>query len=204
MGEGRMDGAERREQLLDTARTIVLSEGFYSVTIERVARDGEISRPLLYKQFGSLAGLVTALVDRETATALDGLNQAIAGMGRTQGLAAETMRDALCAMMDATTLAPLSWRILLNPPQGGPAELYERIAAGRALARDSVELLLKSVLHEVHDIEVTARLVHLILEDLVRLHLSDPVRYPRERMVSQLQAGALAELAGASWARTAS
>lgn len=209
MADERMPRADRRRHVLDTARELVLAEGFHSVTLERVAGAAGVSRPLLYKLFGGLPGLLTSLVDRETATALDGLHRAMSGLapgpeGRAPGPGSpcagpdgRAATDALHAMLDATDLAPLSWRILLSPPRGGPIELYDRISAGRALARSGVEDLLSSAQRRLDDPQLTARLVHLLLEDLVRLHVNDPARYPRERVVRQAEAVVGAVLASA-------
>jgi AcrR family transcriptional regulator len=190
-----MSAEDRREQLLDVALDVVVAEGFYAVTIDRVARDAGVTRTLIYSQFGDLAGLVSALVDRETRLAMEGLADAIAPMPDELDFV-EVAEALLRAMVAAVERAPRSWAILFNPPEGGPPELHQRIAAGRALARAHVQELLTSRLpDEVADPELAAHLHQLLGEELVRLHVRDPERYPMTRMVRQIRENATGTLA---------
>src|SRR3954470_11151632 len=66
----RLSAEERREQLLDATKAIVSRDGFHAVSIEAVAREAGISRPIVYGHFDDLGGLLEALVEREGARAL--------------------------------------------------------------------------------------------------------------------------------------
>src|SRR5947209_15109348 len=66
----RLPRAERRAQLLDVTKRIVGEHGLHAVTIERVAREAGITRPIVYEHFSDLSGLLEALLDREGARAL--------------------------------------------------------------------------------------------------------------------------------------
>ena len=68
-----MQAGERREQLLDATKAIVAERGFHAVSIEAVAREAGITRPIVYGHFHDLGGLLEALVTRETARALSQL-----------------------------------------------------------------------------------------------------------------------------------
>jgi AcrR family transcriptional regulator len=190
-----MSAEGRREQLLDVALEVVVTEGFYAATIDRVARDAGVTRTLIYNQFGDLAGMVSALVDRETGRAMVGMLEALAPM--PDDLDFVEVGEALFrAMVAAVDRAPRSWAILLNPPEGGPPELHERIAAGRAVARAAVQELLTSRLPDgVADPELAAHLHQLLGEELVRLHSRDPERYPVDRMIRQIRENAAGTLA---------
>src|SRR4051794_20336372 len=48
----RMTAPQRREQLLDVTKEIVAEHGFHAVSIEAVAREAGISRPIVYGHFG--------------------------------------------------------------------------------------------------------------------------------------------------------
>src|SRR2546430_6091797 len=65
-----MSGQERREQLLDVTKSIGERHGFHAVSIEAVAREAGVSRPIVYGHFKDLPGLLEALVEREGARAL--------------------------------------------------------------------------------------------------------------------------------------
>lgn len=184
----------RRNFLLDTARSILVTDGFSGITFDRVARDSGVSRALIYKHFAGLNSLIAALVDRETAVALDGLHEVLTSTTVVEDSAEATADAMLFAVIDATGRAPLCWSMLLDPPRDGPPELYERIAVGRAMARSGVEHLLQARLGSSADVELTARLLHLALEELLRLHLADPASYPRERIADQARRSVAAAL----------
>lgn len=183
----RMDAMDRREQLLDTIRDIVATEGFHAATIDRVAREASVTRALIYTQFGDLPGMIKALIDRETGLAMAGLLQVL--VPPPKGSAPlQIALTAMQAMLEATSRVPLSWRILLNPPQGGPIELYDRIAAGRMMFRKNMqELVVRAIATPIADTELSVHLVHLASEELVRLHLNDPKNYPAQRVMVQYE-----------------
>jgi AcrR family transcriptional regulator len=61
----RMSPDKRREQIMDSAVTLIVSRGLSSCTLEVVAAEARISKPLIYKYFPKLADLFKALVERE-------------------------------------------------------------------------------------------------------------------------------------------
>ena len=65
-----MSAEERREQLLDVAKAIVAEDGFHAISIEGLAREAGISRPIVYGHFHDLPGVLDALIEREGARAL--------------------------------------------------------------------------------------------------------------------------------------
>ena len=61
----RMSPDKRREQIMDSAVALIVSRGLSSCTLEVVAAEARISKPLIYKYFPRLADLLKALVARE-------------------------------------------------------------------------------------------------------------------------------------------
>ena len=61
----RLAPKERRNQLLDCARDIILSRGFSSLTMEAVAKEADVSNPLIYKYFDTRLSLLQELLGRE-------------------------------------------------------------------------------------------------------------------------------------------
>lgn len=53
--------AERREQLLETAQTIIREKGTDALTLGYVAECAGVSKPIAYEHFGTRAGLLIAL-----------------------------------------------------------------------------------------------------------------------------------------------
>lgn len=89
-GSARRAHAERvRETLVDTAREMLLRDGYAATTIPNIARECGISAESVYKRYAGKPALVRAVV-----------TQALQGVGP---VAAETRSDALAAV-DLTSL----------------------------------------------------------------------------------------------------
>src|SRR5260370_25404056 len=61
----RMSPDKRREQIMDSAVTLIVSRGLSSCTLEVVAAEARISKTLIYKYLPRVADLFKALVERE-------------------------------------------------------------------------------------------------------------------------------------------
>ncbi len=176
-----MPAAERRAQLLDVARDIAGAEGFAAVTIERVARESDVARALIYQQFTDLSGLLTALLDREMGIALAGVSSVDLDIDDVDALAR--------GMLTYLHAAPTSWQIMLSPPDGGPPGLRERLELGRTYAREiGARHLSRFAGVTVDPAGATERIMLCAIEELARLHLADPQRYPDELFLSYIRA----------------
>jgi AcrR family transcriptional regulator len=76
----RLSKADRREQLLAIARTIVRDEGTDALTLATLAERAGVTRPITYEHFQTRSGLLLALAraidDRQVALILTELGQA--------------------------------------------------------------------------------------------------------------------------------
>ncbi|WP_448322072.1 TetR family transcriptional regulator [Streptomyces sp. CO7] len=66
-----------RGDVLDAARAMAAEQGWDAVSLSQVAARAEVSRPTVYKEFGSRDGLTQALVHREAERFLLGLDRAL-------------------------------------------------------------------------------------------------------------------------------
>jgi AcrR family transcriptional regulator len=182
-----MTGSERREQILDTTREIVGRDGFHAVTIDGVARAAGITRPVVYGHFNDLPGLLGALVERESERALGRLAE-IVPTDLAGGDPVDLLMGALRAFLEAVEEDPVTWRLVLMPPEGAPESLHEAIAAGRAgvglqLARFTAPNLATGD-GSSGDPELTATLLQAVSEEYARLLLEQPDRYPLDRLLT--------------------
>ena len=190
-----MPAPERREQLLDVTKAIVAEDGFHAVSIERVAREAGISRPIVYEHFGDLAGLLEALVEREGVRALAQMREVVPRAG---GNPRQQLLAGLRGYLEAVRSDPATWRLVLMPPEGAPRILHDRIRRGRAAV---VEQLAQAVGpgfgggDESPDPELTARMLSATADEGARLLLTDPERYPVERILAHAD-WSLGQLAG--------
>jgi AcrR family transcriptional regulator len=183
----RMSAHERREQLLDVTKQIVGELGFHAVSIEAVARRAGISRPIVYGHFEDLGGLLEAMVERESARALGQLAGVLPGepaAGDPRG----GLLAALRSYLEAVSQDPVTWRLVLMPPEGAPPLLREHIARGRdAVVATLAEFVGPGLApgRTSPDPELTARLISALADEAARLMLTDPQRYSIERLTNQ-------------------
>src|SRR5687768_18621872 len=107
----RMSAVERREQLLDVAKAIVSDDGFHAVSIEAVAREAGITRPIVYGHFRDLPGLLEALVEREGERALAQLEQFLPDV-TADGTPLDILLGGLEAYLRAARSDPVTWRLV--------------------------------------------------------------------------------------------
>jgi AcrR family transcriptional regulator len=180
-----MSAQERREQLLDATKAIVAQRGFHAVSIEAVAREAGITRPIVYGHFQDLQGLLEALVDREAARALGQLATFLPG-DLADGDPRETLLRGLQGYLEAVRADPATWQLVLMPSEGAPAVLHDHIARGRAAVVEHLAGAVGPGLgpgRESPDPELLARTLSAVSDEGARLLLTDPERYPAERIV---------------------
>ena len=176
----RLPAAERREQLLDVTKRIVTERGFHAVSIEAVAREAGITRPIVYGHFGDLTGLLEALVQRESMRALTQLATVV-----PTDLTGDPRANLLAGFggyLEAVAADPDTWRLVLMPPEGAPAVLREAITVGRAAVVEQIAVAVGE-LGESPDPELTARTLSALADESARLVLTDPDAYTAERMM---------------------
>jgi AcrR family transcriptional regulator len=61
----RLSPSARTDQLLDVAKQMIVSDGLQAFTMESLARNAEVSSPLVYNYFSSRQTLLQALLERE-------------------------------------------------------------------------------------------------------------------------------------------
>jgi AcrR family transcriptional regulator len=127
-----------------------------------------------------------ALVEREGARALTQL-AAVLPTSLADGDPRETLLAGLRGYLHAAQTDPVTWRLALMPPEGAPEILREQIARGRAAV---IGLLAQAVGEGMGgggaspDPELTARMLSTFSDEAARLVLTEPERYPPERILA--------------------
>jgi AcrR family transcriptional regulator len=184
-----MSGEQRREQLLDKTLELVARDGFHAVSIDAVAREAGITRPVVYGHFQDLPGLLNALLDREHHRALTQLAEILPVATEERPLV-EVIFDGLRGYLEAVAASPLTWRLVLVPIEGSPAVLQERIAGDRAQVRAQLAGVLAAGLRRegidpsTADLELAAHIAQGVSEHAARLVLTEPEAYPVARIIS--------------------
>jgi AcrR family transcriptional regulator len=176
----RMTGEARREQILDSTEAIVEANGFHAVTIDGVAREAGITRPVVYTHFGDLDGLLHALVDRGNRRTLE----ALARFVPTQpgGNPEEVLLGSLERFLETVRDDPATWRLALLPPESAPRLLAERIARDRANVVRALATVVEPWLDGEADPVLVARSLVAMSEESARVVLEGVA--PIERVVA--------------------
>jgi len=181
--------AERRRQLLGHALAILGEEGFDALTIEAIARRAGVSRVVVYRSYGSLQALLLALLrqeNRRIRAQLDGLVPDEPGERTPQ----ELLGDALTRFLETVTTDAPTWRVALQRPENAPKALQRMVDRRRAgfaqrlrpLVAWGVDGLDAPSVAEL-DVDLLARMLLTIGEELGRLTLTEPADFPLERLV---------------------
>ena len=127
----RLPKAERRQQLLDVARSIVRDEGTDALTLVSLAERAGVTRPIAYEHFKTRAGLFIALARSIDDRQVELFREALA---TAPPRLAEVARMASRAFMRCVTQVGREWHAITAALQGDPEmdavqrELLQRYA----------------------------------------------------------------------------
>jgi AcrR family transcriptional regulator len=181
-----MAPADRRRQLLDAALSIIIRDGYGAVSIETIAREVDVSRPVIYGVFDGLGDLLGALLDRQERRAMRALGAALPGIPGDQD-PGEFIVGVVRSMVEVVVADPDTWRPILLPADGTPTVVRERIDRDRERVRQQFEALLRWALSrrggpEDFDLELASHSLLVVVEQWGRLVLSDPDRFSAQRL----------------------
>ena len=179
-----MRAPARRSQLLDVTAQLAVERGFHGVSVEAVAQRAGVTRAVIYQHFADLQALLETVVDREMSSAqAQVVHTTPTDLGA--GPATDLLLQNLAAFLTAVREHPMTWRLVLMPPEGAPAVLRDRIARGRGAVLGQLTRAVRLGLRaeKLGDAELTARLLSAIADEYARLVLTDPERYPPDRLL---------------------
>lgn len=187
----RLPPLDRREQLLDAALRVIIRDGYGAVSVETIAREAAVSRPVIYGVFAGLGELLGALLDRQEQRALGQLAAAL------PALPADADPDRFLVGVARSLVAvvagdPDTWRPILLPPEGTPAVVRERVDRDRERVRRQFESLLAWGLKRRGgptgvDVELASHALLAVAEYGGRLVLSDPERFSADRLAGLVE-----------------
>ncbi|WP_299537068.1 TetR family transcriptional regulator [uncultured Streptomyces sp.] len=122
---------QRRRELLEAADRVVLRDG-PRASMNAIAAEAGITKPILYRHFGDKGGLYRALAQRHTDALLSALRAALDAPAERRARVEATL-DTYLAAIEAR---PQVYRFLMHPSDGAPAP-----EAGFDVGRHSAPLL---------------------------------------------------------------
>lgn len=122
---------QRRRELLEAADRVVLRDG-PQASMNAIAAEAGITKPILYRHFGDKGGLYRALAKRHTDALLDALRAAVDAPADRR----ERVEATLDTYLAAIEARPQVYRFLMHP-----AEDAQPSEAGFDVGRHSAPLL---------------------------------------------------------------
>ena len=105
-----MTGAQRREQLLDVGRALFAEKGYDATSVEEIAAQAGVSKPVVYEHFGGKEGLYAVVVDREMRSLLE----AVTGALTVEAHSREVLEQAALALLTYIETSTDGFRILVR------------------------------------------------------------------------------------------
>lgn len=182
----RMAPEERREQILDAVLRVIVAQGVHKVSMDSVAKEAGVARPVLYGHFADSNALLRASLEREEAGALAQLAQVIPtpSAGPPAEVAIRSLKGFLAAVLEA----PNRWRAILMLVDSNTPTFQRHLEAGRRALVTALEDFVGGAtnedLDENADVELLARALLAIMWDAARLVLDEPEQFPPARILA--------------------
>jgi AcrR family transcriptional regulator len=180
----------RREQLLDAAIGVIARDGYGGISIDAIAREADVTRPVVYGVFDGLGQLLYALLDRTEQRALSQLLDALPtdlGLENPDAYVVAAIRR----LVDAVTSDPQTWRPILLTADGMPADVRERIDSDREVVRERIEFLLNAGLRlrggPDIDTELASHALIAVAEYFGRMLIERPEAIDADRLVGAVE-----------------
>ena len=175
---------ERREQLLDSALSLVDARGFGALTMEGVAREAGLAKTVVYDSFGSREALLRSLLDREQERALSALAAAMPQPPLPDD-PRQVLGESLTVLLERVRENPETWRLILLPPEGTPPVVRKTVDRQRELLVRQIEPIVAWGLKRIGagrlDPELATYALVAAVDGAIRLSLTQPGRFPPER-----------------------
>ncbi|MEI2701787.1 MAG: helix-turn-helix domain-containing protein [Baekduia sp.] len=123
----RLARADREEQILGIAHRQFATRGFGAVTMEEIAAEAGVTKPLLYAYFGNKDRLYEACMEPAGEALVEAVIAAVAGAGDATDALASGVR-AFFAFVDSDRDA---WRVLFDETLPAGGAMAQRAAAYR-------------------------------------------------------------------------
>jgi AcrR family transcriptional regulator len=123
----RLPRAERERLILDVAHARFAAHGFAAVTMDDVAADAGVTKPLLYAYFGNKERLYLACMERAGEAMFATVGAAVSDADSP----ADALRRGLHAFFAFVDRDRDAWRVLFDETLPAGGEIAERVAAYR-------------------------------------------------------------------------
>jgi AcrR family transcriptional regulator len=181
-----MTADARRDQLLDAALQLVVRDGYSAASINAIARELDVTRPVVYNVFDGLDSLLHALLDRQEQRALSQLLSRIKAPPKPRGDLRAYVKATITDLISMVRDDPSTWSPILLAGADTPPAVRERIEADREAVRARFQVLVEPVLAAGLDGQVMSHALLGLAEYFGRLVLRDPDAAPAETIADTI------------------
>ncbi|SFF50775.1 transcriptional regulator, TetR family [Fontimonas thermophila] len=127
LGTRGMPRDQRMEEMLHAAARVFARRGYHAASMDEIAREADISKPLLYRYYASKEGLYIALIERAGRHLMDDVARI-----RREPDPAYRLEQAIGALLGFVDRYRDLWRVLFNEVVGCDSPVSRSVQAFRA------------------------------------------------------------------------
>lgn len=180
----RMAPEQRRDQLLDGVLRVIVDQGVHKVSIDAVAREVGVTRPVVYGLFADSSDLLRGSLEREERGALVQIGRALRRAKDSEPDRRVTV--AIREFLEAVLEAPDRWRAILMLVDSSTPAFRKTLEQGMQVLVEELEALVRSTVGDRSgvDVEMSARALQAYMSDAAKLLLAESDRFPIDRLVA--------------------
>src|SRR5699024_20263 len=123
----RLPREQRRAQLIDVALDVFAQHGYAQTTMDEIAQQANVSKPVLYQHFENKRALFFTLIDQQLTALRDKTTNAMQAVDQnTETADDDTTYQAVHAVFEFTADPRGLYRLLMDTTMERPEELDER------------------------------------------------------------------------------
>ncbi len=123
----RLRAADRRAQLLEVARRVFGNSGFHGVSMDDVAKEAGVTKPILYDHFPSKKELYLELLDEDLSALHESVKQALDSPTGNR----ERIRRSFLAYFDFVDEQADGFRLMMQETVGAEKDFRKRVERTR-------------------------------------------------------------------------
>jgi AcrR family transcriptional regulator len=135
--------AVREQQMLDAAVQMFSANGYHETSMDAIAAQAQISKPMLYLYYGSKEELFGACLNRELGRFIDAVRSDVDANGALKQTARELLRSTIGSVLHYIDANRASWIVLYTQATSSQAYAHT-VREGREKIIDLVARLLES------------------------------------------------------------
>jgi AcrR family transcriptional regulator len=135
--------AVREQQMLDAAVQMFSANGYHETSMDAIAAQSQISKPMLYLYYGSKEELFGACLNRELGRFIDAVRSDVDANGALKQTARELLRSTIGSVLHYIDANRASWIVLYTQATSSQAYAHT-VREGREKIIDLVARLLES------------------------------------------------------------